>query len=63
MKKITLRLPDDVHQELCRIADRQARSLNNQILYFLRQILEGLRHAESAIPDAQKAPHHRAGEF
>jgi hypothetical protein len=63
MKKITLRLPDDVHQELCLIADRQARSLNNQILYLLRQILEGLRHVESVTADAHNAPYHRPGEF
>ena len=63
MKKITLRIPDDLHHELSLLADRQARSLNSQILFFLRQLLEGLPHAENTTPDAQEATHHRPSEF
>ena len=63
MKKITLRIPDDLHHELCLLADRQARSLNSQILFFLRQLLKGLHHAENTTPDAQEATYHRPSEL
>lgn len=58
MKKITLRLPDDLHQELLLIADQEERSLNSQILYFLRHATEGERHAESATADSREAAYH-----
>ncbi|MGQ4267821.1 FitA-like ribbon-helix-helix domain-containing protein [Nocardiopsis changdeensis] len=37
MKQITLRLPDELHAELKRIAQEQDRSLHAQILRILRQ--------------------------
>ncbi|MEP3527957.1 MAG: toxin-antitoxin system HicB family antitoxin [Sulfitobacter sp.] len=35
-KRITLRLPPDLHASLTEIAQREGRSLNNQIVWLLR---------------------------
>jgi predicted HicB family RNase H-like nuclease len=43
MKRIlrfTLRLPDDLHQELVDWAEREERSLHNLILWLLRQSIQ-----------------------
>lgn len=36
MERITLRLPDDLHEALTKIAQKENRSLNSQILYALK---------------------------
>jgi predicted HicB family RNase H-like nuclease len=53
MKRITLRLPDDLHLELCRIADQEDRSLNNQILQFLRQGAQDKRYERKTITSTE----------
>jgi hypothetical protein len=53
MKRITLRLPDDLHQELCRIADQEDRSLNSQILQILRQGAQDKRYEPNIIKATQ----------
>ena len=63
MKKITLRIPDDLHQELCLIAEEQERSLNGQILYLLRQRTEGLHDGKHATTSDRVAVHHRSREL
>lgn len=63
MKKITLRLPDDLHQELSVIADHQERSLHGQILFLLRQALQRERDAEHAGTDTREAANHRHCEL
>ncbi len=55
MKRITLRLPDDLHQELCRIADQEDRSLNKQILKLLRQGTQDKRYETSHIEASENA--------
>jgi hypothetical protein len=55
MKRITLRLPDDLHQELCRIADQEDRSLNSQILQFLRQGAQDKRYERKTIASTEDA--------
>lgn len=37
--KLTVRLPEDLHQELVRVASEEERSLNQQIIYLLRRAL------------------------
>lgn len=39
MKSILLRIPDEVHRELVATAQHQSRSLNGQILYYLKKSL------------------------
>lgn len=34
--RVTLRLPDDVHKDIVEIATSEDRSLNQQIVHFLR---------------------------
>ena len=63
MKKITVRMSDDTHRELCLIAEEQARSLNNQIVFFLQQAIERQRHAASESANTREAPHHRYRKF
>ncbi len=41
--RYSLRLPPDVHERLVELARREGRSLNQQLVYMLRQ---GLRRAE-----------------
>jgi hypothetical protein len=62
MKKITVRMSDDTHRELCLIAEEQARSLNNQIVFFLQQAIKR-RHAASESANTREAPHHRYRKF
>lgn len=47
-KKFTLRIPDDLHEQLKRIADQDMRSLHSQILVMLREAA-----------DARKSPSQR----
>jgi hypothetical protein len=63
MKKITVRMSDDTHKELCLIAEEQARSLNNQIVFFLQQAIERQRHAASESTNTRETPHHRYRKF
>lgn len=35
MKRLTLRLPDELHDNLAQLSEREKRSLNNLILYIL----------------------------
>jgi hypothetical protein len=41
MKRFTLRLPDDLHAALQRAAQREYRSLHNQILIILEEYMRG----------------------
>jgi predicted HicB family RNase H-like nuclease len=47
-QRFTLRLDDDLRQELAAEARRQMRSLNNEIQFRLRQSLAGAGSAEHA---------------
>lgn len=40
MKTMSLRLPDDLHEALVKLAEDKERSLNQQIVYLLRQSLK-----------------------
>lgn len=40
MKLFSLRLPDEMHEALKALAEREGRSLHAQILYMLRKALE-----------------------
>jgi hypothetical protein len=37
MKQLYLRLPDELHEYLVKLAERERRSLNAQIVYLLEQ--------------------------
>ena len=37
MKQLYLRLPDALHEQLVKLAEKERRSLNAQILYLLEQ--------------------------
>ena len=41
MKRFALRLPDDLHKRLVKVAEAERRSLHSQILVLLEQALEG----------------------
>lgn len=43
MFRFSLRLPDDLHEWLKALAGREGRSLHAQIVYLLRQAMEGKR--------------------
>lgn len=45
MKRITLRLPDDLHEQLIKVAGKSNRSLNAQIVTYLQ---DRLRHLAAA---------------
>jgi len=45
MKRLFVRLPDDLHSALCDLAGRQSRSLNNLLVYLLKQSVERQAHA------------------
>jgi hypothetical protein len=45
MKKLFVRLPDDLHSALCSLAGQQSRSLNNLLVYLLQQSVERQTHA------------------
>jgi predicted transcriptional regulator len=65
MKKMTLRLPDDLHEELSVIADHRERSLHGQIIFLLRQALEldKERNAAHAVAGSREAANHRDREL
>ncbi len=52
MVRIGVRLPADIHRELLATAQRDVRSLNNQIIYALREWLD-IYGKESAPPSGQ----------
>ncbi|MFJ7065421.1 Arc family DNA-binding protein [Streptomyces sp. NPDC101115] len=43
MIKLTLRVPDDLHERLTSQADTDRRSLNSEILYLLEVALDTMR--------------------
>ena len=43
MKQLTLRLPNELHQALKELADKEQRSLHAQIIYILEKYLEQLK--------------------
>ena len=43
MKRLTLRLPDDLHAKVKKLAEKEHRSLHAQILYILEQYLKQLQ--------------------
>jgi hypothetical protein len=45
MKRLDLRLPDDLHERLVKLAEREERSLHGQIVYLLRR---GVEQAEGS---------------
>jgi len=47
MKRITLRLPDDLHDEFVEIANKKDRSLNAQIIRALRYYLAMEKNADT----------------
>lgn len=51
---LNVRLPADLHAELRRIAGRETRSLNAQIIHLLRQGAETYRAAEQPKADDAK---------
>ena len=58
MKRVTLRLPDELYVALATLSQQQERSLHGQILFLLRQATEGLPYAQS-IPDAPPGDRNR----
>jgi predicted transcriptional regulator len=40
MKMLSLRLPDDLHQDLKELAEKEHRSLHAQIIYILEKYIE-----------------------
>jgi hypothetical protein len=40
MKQLYLRLPDELHEQLVKIAERERRSLNAQVVYLLEQAVQ-----------------------
>jgi hypothetical protein len=46
IKRIDLRLPSDLHQQIEGIARREARSVNSQIVYMLRQTVEAIEQEQ-----------------
>jgi hypothetical protein len=39
-KKLTIRIPSDLHAELVKLAKEDARSLNSEVLVLLREALQ-----------------------
>lgn len=60
MKRITLRLPDDLHDAINEMADRKNRSLNAQIVVALQYYLEENKHIKLANIDLKGM---KDGEF
>ena len=42
MKQLYLRIPDELHEQLVKLAERERRSLNAQIIYLLEQDIQRL---------------------
>lgn len=42
-KKFTLRLPEDMHAALSKMADEDMRSLHSMVIFILRQAIEAHR--------------------
>ena len=60
MKRITLRLPDDLHETLQSLAMDENRSLNAQIIHLLRQVqATQADHEPSIVTVAAKNHRHR----
>ena len=45
MKQLYLRIPDELHEQLVKLAERERRSLNAQITYLLEQAVQRLPQA------------------
>jgi hypothetical protein len=53
-KRITLRLPSDVHDEITRLAEQDVRSLNAEILVLLREAIAARQRQRRRILDAEE---------
>ena len=49
-KTVTLRLPEDVHAELMRLAKEERRMLHSQLLVLLEQALQAVEEREAGDP-------------
>jgi hypothetical protein len=38
-KKVTIRIPDELHQELVKLSEQDTRSLNGEIIALLREVI------------------------
>jgi hypothetical protein len=45
MKQLYLRIPDELHEQLVKLAERERRSLNAQIIYLLEQDIQRIPQA------------------
>ena len=60
MKRITLRLPDDLHETLQSLAATENRSLNAQIIHLLQQVqATQANHEPTTVTAAAKNHRHR----
>ena len=51
MRKLTLRLPEELHAALKELAENENRSLNNQIVFILKRHIEQLEKSKSREDD------------
>ncbi|MEC1437223.1 Arc family DNA-binding protein [Bacillus sonorensis] len=40
IKRITLRIPESLHQQLTKVAEENKRSINNEILFMIEQVIK-----------------------
>jgi hypothetical protein len=48
MKQLYLRLPDELHEALVKLAEKERRSLNAQVIYLLEQAVQPSRPSKRA---------------
>jgi hypothetical protein len=59
MSRLTLRLPETLHQQLAKLAEGEGVSLNQYIVYALTR-QTALAYGVQAVPDAEVAQHQQA---
>jgi predicted transcriptional regulator len=47
MPKFTLRLPDDLYDDLKELAEKETRSLHNMVIYILKTYIAQIKEAEN----------------
>ena len=56
MKQLYLRLPDELHEQLVKLAERERRSLNAQIIYLLEHaVRQGAQQQKPSIDPSEES--------
>ena len=62
-KNLTIRIDDDLREQLQLIADAETRPLANQIIYYLTKAVDSYAHSNNVVFDTEQRTFRNINEF